>query len=120
MKAAPADGHTLMCTISSTILGNRLLYKSLPYDPDKDFSFVSLHPSGQLPLIVHKDTGAKSIADFAAFATQTRTGTFGLASALLYPIPLLAFMALFARSTWRTSAARRSSCPSSVKTRRRC
>lgn len=72
LKATPPDGHTLMCTVSSTLLGNRVLYKNLPYDPDKDFSFVSLHPSGQLPLIVHKDTGAKSIADFAAFAKSKK------------------------------------------------
>ncbi len=72
LKATPPDGHTLMCTVSSTLLGNRVLYKNLPYDPDKDFSFISLHPSGQLPLVVHKDTGAKSIADFAAYAKANK------------------------------------------------
>ena len=68
MKAAPADGHTLMCTISSTILGNRLLYKSLPYDPDKDFSFISMMPSGHLPLIVRSDTGVKTLKVFGEYA----------------------------------------------------
>lgn len=35
-KANP-DGYTLMMTTNGTITGNRFLFKSLPYDPDKDF-----------------------------------------------------------------------------------
>lgn len=34
---APADGYTLMATVNQTLVGNRFLYKNLPYDPDKDF-----------------------------------------------------------------------------------
>ena len=37
VKSAPADGYTLMFTISTTMIMNRVLYKSLPYDADKDF-----------------------------------------------------------------------------------
>ena len=45
---APADGHTLMMTISGTVVGNRFLYKKLPYDPDKSFVPISmLARSGQ-------------------------------------------------------------------------
>ena len=63
-------------------------------------------PGGPTP------TALVGIATYLAFVVQVRrfsraTGTFGLASALLYPIPLLAFMALFARSTWRTAVRRR-------------
>ena len=32
VKAAPADGYTLMFTISTTMIMNRVLYKNLPYD----------------------------------------------------------------------------------------
>src|SRR3954467_15237864 len=31
---AKPDGHTLLATIDQTIVSNRFLYKSLPYDPD--------------------------------------------------------------------------------------
>ena len=46
VKSAEPDGHTLLYTISSTMLGNRVVFKSLPYDPDKDFAFISMtfHP----------------------------------------------------------------------------
>lgn len=43
---------------------------------------------------------------YAAFAVQVgvlgrRTGTFGPGTAVLYPVPLAAFVALFLRSVWR-------------------
>jgi tripartite-type tricarboxylate transporter receptor subunit TctC len=37
VKLAPADGYTLMTTISGTMFTNRILYKTLSYDADKDF-----------------------------------------------------------------------------------
>jgi hypothetical protein len=37
VKNAPPDGYTLMFTISTTMIMNKVLYKSLPYDPDKEF-----------------------------------------------------------------------------------
>src|SRR5438128_5330773 len=39
-KAAP-DGHTLLVTPSGTLATNATLYKSLPYDPIKDFMPVA-------------------------------------------------------------------------------
>lgn len=70
VMAAPADGHTLMITISTTMLQNRVLYKQLPYDPDKDFTLISIMPSGHLPFLAHKSTGAGSIAEFVAYARK--------------------------------------------------
>jgi 4,4'-diaponeurosporenoate glycosyltransferase len=51
------------------------------------------------------------LALYAAFVAQILwigriTGTFGLLTALLYPVPLVAFMALFLRSTWRLRVRR--------------
>lgn len=40
-KAAP-DGHTLLLTIDPTVVSNRFLFKSLPYDPDKDLVPITL------------------------------------------------------------------------------
>ena len=76
LKASPDDGHTLMITISSTMLGNRVMFKTLPYDPDKDFSFLAIMSTGHLPLVVHKSTGAKTIAEFVAYAKTNRV-SFG-------------------------------------------
>jgi tripartite-type tricarboxylate transporter receptor subunit TctC len=84
MKSAPADGHTLFITISSTILGNRVLFKNLPYDPDKDFSFISMMPSGHLPMVVRADTGAKTLKEFGEYARKTEKVSGGSFSAGSY------------------------------------
>src|SRR6185436_19265510 len=67
VKRAPADGHTLLFTISTTMIMNKVLYKSLPYDPDKDFVLLSYMPSGSLPFIVHSNTGATNLKEFAEY-----------------------------------------------------
>jgi tripartite-type tricarboxylate transporter receptor subunit TctC len=72
LKQAPADGHTLMTTVSATLLGNRIIFKNLPYDPDKDFALVALMSSGHLPVVAHKSTGAKNMAEFAAYAKANK------------------------------------------------
>lgn len=38
---APADGHTLLLTITDSQINNVALFRSLPYDPRRDFSFVT-------------------------------------------------------------------------------
>ena len=49
-NAAP-DGHTLLLTIDPTVVSNRFLFKSLPYDPDKDLVPITLLArSGQMVL----------------------------------------------------------------------
>lgn len=72
LKAAEPDGHTLMTTVSTTLLGNRVLYKTLPYNPDTDFTLISLLPTGHLPLVAHKSTGATNVKEFIEFARNTK------------------------------------------------
>jgi tripartite-type tricarboxylate transporter receptor subunit TctC len=76
VKSAPADGYTLMFTIATTMIMNRVLYKSLPYDADKDFVLISSMSPGQLPFVVHKSTGAKTLNEFFAYA-KTNKATYG-------------------------------------------
>ena len=60
-RAAP-DGHTLLMTLSGTLIGNQFLYKSLPYDPAKSFVPISMiAKSGQLIL-------ASSSANFSSLS----------------------------------------------------
>lgn len=82
MKQAAPDGHTLMTTVSATLLGNRVLYKSLQYDPDKDFSHIALMPSGHLPIVASKATGARDLAQFGAYAkaNQVSGGSYAAGS----------------------------------------
>lgn len=49
-KSAP-DGYTLLLTIDPTVVSNRFLFKSLPYDPDKGLAPITLLArSGQMVL----------------------------------------------------------------------
>ena len=51
---APADGYTFLHSVSSTLVQNRVMFKSLGFDPDKDLTIVSGTSSGVLPVVVHK------------------------------------------------------------------
>ena len=82
VKAAPADGYTLMFTISTTMFGNRILFKNLPYDPDKDFVLISSMSAGHLPLVASKATGATNLREFAEYARKNKVsvGTYAAGS----------------------------------------
>jgi tripartite-type tricarboxylate transporter receptor subunit TctC len=83
VKSAPADGYTLMFTISTTMIMNRVLYKSLPYDADKDFVLISHMSAGALPFVVHKSTGVKTLDEYVAWAKANKAshGTYAAGSA---------------------------------------
>ena len=49
---APPDGYTLLMT-ASTIVLNRSLFKSIPYDPIKDFAPIAPLAIGRLALVTH-------------------------------------------------------------------
>lgn len=82
VKSAPADGYTLMWTISTTMIMNKVLFKKLPYDPDKDFVPISWMDAGHLPTIVNTNTPIKDLADLDRFARANKTslGTYGAGS----------------------------------------
>ncbi len=80
-RAAP-DGYTFLFTNSTALFANKVTYKKLPYDPDKDLVPVSLMPAGHLPMYVHKSVPAKTIPEFVAWAKTTKVnfGTYGAGS----------------------------------------
>ena len=82
VKSAAPDGHTVMFTISATLIMNRALYKLLPYDADKDFVLISSMSSGGLYFTVQKSLGVKTIAEFFELAKKTRLiyGTYSAGS----------------------------------------
>ncbi len=68
---APADGYTWMATpINPTLVGNRFLYKVLPYDPDRSFAPISLLAQSSQIVVVHNSVPANSIRDLVALAHQ--------------------------------------------------
>jgi tripartite-type tricarboxylate transporter receptor subunit TctC len=58
-RAAP-DGHTLMMTVNTFVM-NAGLFKSLPYDPRKDFEPIVEVATGALALAVHPSLQANSV-----------------------------------------------------------
>ena len=65
-KAAP-DGYTLLTT-ASTIVLNRSLFKTIPYDPVKDFAPIAPLAVGRLALVTNPSVPAKTVAEFIAYA----------------------------------------------------
>ena len=74
-KAAP-DGYTLMQATSGTMAMNPTIYKSLPYDPDKDLVPVALVAGVPFILVVHPSLGVKSVPDLVK-AAKERTLSYG-------------------------------------------
>jgi len=82
VKQSPPDGYTLMFTNSTTMMQNKVLFKKLPYDPDKDFTLVAWFNTGHLPTAVNKDVPVKNIPEFAAWARDRKVSlaTYGAGS----------------------------------------
>jgi tripartite-type tricarboxylate transporter receptor subunit TctC len=67
---APADGYTVLISTNTTHAANEHLFKSLPYDPVKDFVPVTLLGKGGQIMIVHPKVEAKTVAEFVALAKK--------------------------------------------------
>jgi tripartite-type tricarboxylate transporter receptor subunit TctC len=70
---SPPDGYTLLLT-AATIVQNRGLFVSMPYDPIKDFAPVAPLAIGQLALVVNSTVKAKTVAEFIALAKANPGG----------------------------------------------
>jgi tripartite-type tricarboxylate transporter receptor subunit TctC len=79
-RAAP-DGHTILCSISTTYVMNRVMMKNPGYDMDKDLTLVSVIPGAGLLMIASKQSGVKTLDDFVAFARKKGQVNFGTYSA---------------------------------------
>jgi tripartite-type tricarboxylate transporter receptor subunit TctC len=78
---AEPDGHTILCSISTTYVMNRVMMKNPGYDMDKDLTLVSVIPGAGLLLIASLASGVKSLDDFVAFARKKGQVNFGTYSA---------------------------------------
>jgi tripartite-type tricarboxylate transporter receptor subunit TctC len=66
-RAAP-DGYTLVSANNTTFAANPSLYKTLPFDPQKDFTPVARFITTGLILAVRSDFPAKDLKEFIALA----------------------------------------------------
>jgi tripartite-type tricarboxylate transporter receptor subunit TctC len=67
---APADGYTVIITTNTTHAANEHLFKSLPYDPVKDFAPVTLLGKGGQIMVVNPKVEAKTVGEFVALARK--------------------------------------------------
>lgn len=79
---APADGYTLLHSVSSTLVQNRVMFKTLGFDPDKDLTIISGTASGVLPVVVHKSVPATNLKEFIEYAKKNKVnfGSWALGS----------------------------------------
>ena len=79
---APADGYTFLHSVSSTLVQNRVMFKTLGFDPDKDFTIVSGTSSGVLPVVVHKSVPVSNLKEFVEYARNNKVnfGSWALGS----------------------------------------
>jgi tripartite-type tricarboxylate transporter receptor subunit TctC len=93
VAAAPPDGYTLLMTYVGPAVLNKLLYKSIPYDPDTEFEPIALLSEVPQVIVSSPKLGFRTLADLIAYGkanpdtltvAHPGAGTMGhLAAALL-------------------------------------
>ena len=78
-KATP-DGHVLVFASGTTFTINPFIYKSLGFDPTKDFAPVVRFGAAPNVLVVHPSMPARTLAEFTQYV-KARTGELNYASA---------------------------------------
>ncbi len=76
---APPDGYTLIFTSVTSLAINVSAYRSLPYDPVRDFAPVALCFTTPLYLVVHPEVPARTVGELIALA-KSRPGKLSFGS----------------------------------------
>ncbi|MES2536815.1 MAG: tripartite tricarboxylate transporter substrate binding protein [Pseudomonadota bacterium] len=95
-KAAP-DGYTFGLTISGPLAANTLLFKKLPYDPQRDLDPISIVATQPSVLVVSAQSGFSDMPGLLA-GLRSNAGKFNYSSMGMGSISHLAMEALAARS----------------------
>jgi len=78
-KATP-DGYTILFTHMGTLAVNIALYKTLPYDSQKDLEPVGLGGTNPMVLVTKKDLPAKDFKEFEAYVkANQKKAQYGMA-----------------------------------------
>jgi tripartite-type tricarboxylate transporter receptor subunit TctC len=92
---APPDGHTICVLSSEPVIYNQFLFKSLPFDPDKDFEPISNLFFNTLALVANNSLKVRTIPDLVALA-KARPGTLSYGT---FSFPLAHFMEKLKKET---------------------
>ena len=81
-RSAP-DGYTLIA-FPGTFTATSAMFRTLPYNPTEDFTFISTTAESPLVLVTHADSAIKTVADIISIArsrdTPLQYGTAGIGS----------------------------------------
>lgn len=79
-KDAPADGYTLVSASTAAMVIGPHIHKKLPFDPLKDYAFISMFGITPNLLVVHPSFPVKSVKDLLD-QNKNRDGKVNMASA---------------------------------------
>lgn len=64
---SPADGYTLLVSTNAAVATNKVLYRDLPYDPEKDLETISLLAAAPQLLVVHPSVPAHAFKELVGY-----------------------------------------------------
>jgi tripartite-type tricarboxylate transporter receptor subunit TctC len=76
---APADGYTFYFATTAALVTNSYLFKTMPYDPQKDFAPVAFVAKSPFAVLVKADSPIASMQDLIA-RSKAKPGTLSLAN----------------------------------------
>ncbi|MBI2291131.1 MAG: tripartite tricarboxylate transporter substrate binding protein [Betaproteobacteria bacterium] len=74
VSQAPPDGYTLLVADSGSLSIHPNLYRSLPYDPERDFAPIALLASSPVMLVAHPSVPAANLSEFITYAKRQPRG----------------------------------------------
>ena len=74
VSQATPDGYTLLVTDNGALSVRPHLYRSLPYDPDRDFAPIALMASSPSFLVAHPSVPAANLRELIAYAKRQPAG----------------------------------------------
>ena len=83
VRQAKPDGYTLMATISTTMIQNRVTMKNLAYDPEKDFEILTIVSGSGSLVVVQPNTGVTNLKEFVEYgkkASKLSMATYAIGS----------------------------------------
>ena len=88
---APPDGYTICVLSTEPVIYNQFQYKSLPFNPEKDFLPIRLLFLNSLALVVNPSLKVKTIPELIAYA-KSKPGTLSYGT---FSFPFMQFMDKF-------------------------
>jgi tripartite-type tricarboxylate transporter receptor subunit TctC len=92
---APNDGYTICILPNEALIYNKLLFKRIPYDPEKDFAPVTNPFFATQVIVANAGLKVKTLGELAALS-KAKPGTM---SYMAPGLPLAVFMENFTRQT---------------------